>query len=138
MWKKLLRKKTNIKIEESLEPTTNKVIGWADYDNQKTIGTKGSEDGKIIKDIEHSDGARITLEKDCGNIPFAITIGIYGLMFHTIFVNNLAEADKFIQQLKSIIEAIFKLYDTPESEQNEEWTNSQNELMNQIVEIDCI
>src|SRR5690606_34632404 len=55
---------------------------WIPFDNSKTIGTKGSEGGIIIEDLENIDGARITLEKDCGNIPFAVTLGIYGLMFH--------------------------------------------------------
>ena len=42
-------------------------FNWKDFDNSKSIGIKGSEGGKIIADFEHAEGARITLEKDCGN-----------------------------------------------------------------------
>ncbi|MCH2231400.1 MAG: hypothetical protein MK105_13770 [Crocinitomicaceae bacterium] len=130
MWKKLF-KKSNPTIEE---PNKIQIIGWSEYDEKESIGTTGTENGKIIKDIEHSDGARITLEKDCGNIPFAITIGIYGLIFHTVYLSYFYEADDLIQQLKSIIEEIFNLYNCPEEQRDEEWHNKHDEFVNQIVE----
>lgn len=46
---------------------------WSEIDNGLTIATEGSEKGIIIKDEEHFEGARITLEEDAGGIPFAIT-----------------------------------------------------------------
>ena len=63
-----------------------------DFENGETIGTKGCESGTIIHDIENSNGARITLEKECGSIPFVITIGIYGLMFHTHYESELEKS----------------------------------------------
>ncbi|MAW97055.1 MULTISPECIES: hypothetical protein [unclassified Leeuwenhoekiella] len=56
---------------------------WNPFDQGNSIGTIGSEDGKILKDEENSFGARITLEENGSIAPFSITIGIYGLMFHT-------------------------------------------------------
>ena len=52
---------------------------WQPYDGGKTINTKGSENGFIIKDEEHSNGARITLEKD-GHTPFAIRSGLLSVL----------------------------------------------------------
>ena len=80
---------------------------WQSYDGRKTIDTKGSENGLIIKDEEHSDGARITLEKD-GRTPFAITCGIYGLMAHTVFASSYVEALGVYQAMKEEI-ALFLL-----------------------------
>jgi hypothetical protein len=40
---------------------------WYIYENGKTIGKTGSENGSIIEDIGNVNGARITLEKD-GNL----------------------------------------------------------------------
>ncbi len=39
----------------------------------------------ILRDEEHPAGARITLERDAGRIPFAITCGIYGFFLHTCY-----------------------------------------------------
>gem|GEM_PF-5289853 len=36
---------------------------WSEVDNGETIGTIGSESGEIIKDEDHSKGARLTIEK---------------------------------------------------------------------------
>ena len=43
---------------------------WINYQNGSTIGEGGTENGNIIFDEEHVDGARITLEQNCHqNIP---------------------------------------------------------------------
>ncbi|EFK95230.1 hypothetical protein LDC_2762 [sediment metagenome] len=68
---------------------------WYQVDNGATIGTKGSENGEIQIDEEHSAGARLTLEKDGDIAPYAITSGIYGSFFHTTFLSN--EEDAKIQ-----------------------------------------
>ncbi len=81
---------------------------WSEYDGGKTIGSEGTEKGKIIKDKEHIHGARITLEEGCGNIPFAITCGNYGLMVHTSFANDITEAlQKFKNMQKEINDILF-------------------------------
>ena len=80
---------------------------WVAIENGQTIGTIGCEGGKIIVDIEHINGARITLEKDCGNIPFAITLGVYGLLFHTQYENDLSAAEAYIELKKVQIEMVF-------------------------------
>ena len=59
--------------------------GWSPYENGKTIGQRGSEHGLIMLDEEHSDGARITLEREGESAPFAISCGMYGWFLHTRF-----------------------------------------------------
>jgi hypothetical protein len=53
---------------------------------------RGSEDGVVLRDEEHDDGARITLERETRVAPFAITCGIYGWMMHTRFFGAETEA----------------------------------------------
>ena len=108
---------------------------WVSFDNSKTIGTKGSEGGKIIEDFENIDGARITLEKDCGNIPFAVTLGIYGLMFHTHFDSNLDNAQIFIRDSKNKINRIFEMYQLPEEKRTDLWQTKHDKLIEELTEM---
>jgi len=79
---------------------------WYAYDNESTIGRNGSEAGVILRDEEHPDGARITLERDGRAIPFAITCGIYGWMVHTHYCGTLAEAEQDYAAMKIELTAI--------------------------------
>lgn len=81
---------------------------WTLFDDGLTIGTKGSEDGVIIKDEEHNSGARITLEKDVRNsVPFAITCGVYGLFVHTVYCSD-SEAMTEYESMKCDIDKLLK------------------------------
>jgi hypothetical protein len=110
-------------------------LNWSDFDNGKTLGTKGSESGTIILDIENTDGARITLEKECRSIPFAITIGIYGLMFHTHYEGELEQANQFINQTKYSVNKLFEMYDVSEDKRDDFWHSKFEKLMNEIAEL---
>jgi len=67
-------------------------MSWSAFDSGKSIGASGSEDGVIVRDEQHSHGARITLERNAHTAPFAITCGVYGWMFHTRFFGTEDEA----------------------------------------------
>lgn len=83
---------------------------WNKYQGGATVGEVGNENGTIILDEEHSDGARITLEQNCRvNIPCAITAGIYGIMVHTVFASNKEEAGKMYKEMKLDIERAFDI-----------------------------
>ncbi len=91
---------------------------WAAFDEGVTIGTRGSEDGITIRDDEHADGARVTLESDTTHAPFAITCGIYGWMFHTRYLSSLAEAEAEYEQMRTglaEILAMIPLTDDPQA-----------------------
>lgn len=76
---------------------------WEPYESESAGDPKGSEGGIVVADEEYSDGARITLERDCpSGVPFAITCGVYGLMFHTRFLGDDAtEARAQYEQMKN-------------------------------------
>lgn len=64
---------------------------WHPVDDGATLGQMGPEGGIIIRDEEHTEGARITLERRGSIAPFSITCGVYGVMFHTRFFADEAE-----------------------------------------------
>lgn len=66
---------------------------WHPFESSATIGQNGSEEGSIVRDEEHSLGARITLERATRIAPFAITCGIYGWMMHTCYFSSEPEAN---------------------------------------------
>ena len=76
---------------------------WYPYSNGSTLGQKGSELGIILRDEEHPNEARITLERDGSVAPFAITCGIYGCMMHTRFFGNESEACAQYDQMKAAL-----------------------------------
>ncbi len=82
---------------------------WYQFDSGKTIGSQGSESGKILKDDEHESGARITLESDAAIAPYAITCGVYGWMFHTRFFEKEEEAIHDFQRMKNELSRILDL-----------------------------
>ena len=73
---------------------------WNPFDAGKSIGQRGSENGVIIRDEEHADGARITLERETQTAPFTITCGIYGWMVHTHFIGTESEAQSDFESMK--------------------------------------
>jgi hypothetical protein len=83
---------------------------WQPFDEGKSIGLRGSEDGCIIQDEEHQEGARITIEHDGRIAPFSITCGIYGWMAHTRFFSDeettMQEYEKMKISLDEILQAI--------------------------------
>lgn len=91
---------------------------WQPFENGQTLGAVGSEKGIILRDEEHREGARITLEQ-CASPPFAITCGIYGLMAHTAFASSKEEGQKLFASMKEGLEELLQLIpeqDDPQSE----------------------
>ena len=81
---------------------------WNPFDDGATLGQNGSEEGTIIRDEEHSLGARITLERAAGIAPFAITCGIYGWMMHTRFFSSEVEAETQYDLMKDSLSALLE------------------------------
>jgi hypothetical protein len=75
---------------------------WVQFDNGATIGSKGSEDGIIVLDEEHIEGARITLEHKGTTAPWSVTCGIYGSLFlHTAFASTETEGKMKYEKMKA-------------------------------------
>ena len=73
---------------------------WYAFDEGRSVGLKGSEGGTILRDEEHPDGSRITLER-CKRPPFSITCGVYGWMVHTRYtLRHEVEAQTAFEEMK--------------------------------------
>ena len=110
--------------------TTN----WSQFENGKSLGQKGSENGIIIFDIEQTLGARITIEADCDKIPFAITLGIYGILFHTEYLGLEKEVEEYVERKIIEINDILCLTKIDELERNADWNQEYFKLIDKIVE----
>jgi len=110
-------------------------VNWYQFDNGKSIGTRGSESGTIVEDLEHQSGARVTIERDCDIAPFAITVGVYGLLFHTVFCSDIGEAKNKMDVLKRKVENVFELLQTAENDRDKSWYDRFNEITEEIGEI---
>jgi hypothetical protein len=91
------------------KPLSSNVVSsmtWHVFDSGATIGKQGSENGTIVLDEEHADGARITLERDGSTAPWSITCGVSGLMVHTCFFADRATAEAQYEAMKPALQAI--------------------------------
>ncbi len=82
---------------------------WSPFGGRHTVGAAGSEGGTILRDDEHADGARITLERDTKVAPFAITCGIYGWMLHTRWFSDEAQAQRDYDAMKAALAEIIQV-----------------------------
>jgi len=99
------------------------IDSWHQFETGKTVGTRGSEDGLIIKDEEHEQGARITLEKETKHAPFAITCGIYGWFFHTCYTGSKQEAMNAFEEMRYRLAIILSMIPVAEDQDEVRKTN---------------
>jgi hypothetical protein len=88
---------------------------WIPFERGTTIGQFGSENGVILREEQHTDGARIALERVTKNrlfrspkVTFAITCGIYGWMVHTRFFESEHQAQLQYDAMKVDISTIIE------------------------------
>ncbi len=79
--------------------------GWHDYEQGRTRGQYGPEEGIILRDEELGDeeegaDARITLERGSSSAPFALTSTVYGWMLHTRSFASEEEANRAYEAMK--------------------------------------
>ena len=77
------------------------------------LGERGSENGIVLLDEEYKESCRITLEK-CPRW-YAITCGVYGAMFHTVFCNE----DDYNEIYKAMKEELAAFIDRETTEKEE-------------------
>lgn len=106
---------------------------WINFDDGHSIGQPGPDCGKIIRDEEHTLGARVTLEQSGETAPVSITMGIYGVMFHTEFFGAIDHAQKCFDLYKNKIDEIIEHYEVVESNRNEAWAIRHDQLMDEIL-----
>lgn len=88
---------------------------WSAYAGGETIGTTGAEGGQIVRDEEHFSGARITLEKECVHVPYAITCTIYEWLLHTRFFADEPTAAHEYDRMKAALEGVIALIPTADA-----------------------
>jgi hypothetical protein len=113
---------------------TNFSSMWNLLEKGITIGTKGSENGIIIDDLEYENRARICLEKKGDIAPFSITFGIYGAMFHTHFTNTEEEAVLYVNKTKYNIITLLDHLDIPEHQRTNGWNQKFNQLISLLTD----
>lgn len=93
---------------------------WSPYKSGSSLGQRGSENGVILRDEEHAEGSRITLERDGSTAPFAITCGIYDWMVHARFFSTEEAAGSEYERMKvdrAEILSVIPYNDDPEKEE---------------------
>jgi hypothetical protein len=108
---------------------------WINFDEGKSIGQRGSEGGKIIRDEENTFGARVTLEDKGEVAPFSITLGIYGLMFHTEFFSTLDGGQRCFELYKEKIALVIGHYSIEESDRDSEWNTRHTQMIDAILTV---
>lgn len=81
---------------------------WRPFDDGATLSLPGSEEGTVVRDEEHSLGARITIERAAQVAPFAVTCGIYGWMMHTCYFSSEAEAESQYDLMKDSLSTLLE------------------------------
>ena len=81
---------------------------WRPFEEAATLGLPGSEEGVVVRDEEHSLGARITLERATSVAPFAITCGIYGWMMHTRYFSSETETESQYDLMKNSLSELLE------------------------------
>ena len=82
---------------------------WRPFADGNKIGIRGSEGGAIVRDDEHSDCARITLERDRHSAQWTITCGIYGLFVHTRFFSSEVQSSSEYERMCGALSDILGL-----------------------------
>jgi hypothetical protein len=108
---------------------------WIQFDEGKSIGQKGSEGGSIIRNEENTLGARVTLEDKGDVAPFSITLGIYGLMFHTAFFSTVGHGQRGFELFKENIELLISHCSNEETNRDSQWNERHNEMMDEILNV---
>lgn len=108
---------------------------WIRFDKGNSIGQIGSEGGLILKDEENTFGARVTLEGKGDIAPFSITIGIYGVMFHTEFFSTVDHGQRCFELYKEKIEMVVSHHSVSEDNRDAKWNKRQDQLIDEILKI---
>ena len=109
-------------------------IDWGPFDNGRTIGTKGLENGTIIFDIEHISGARVTVEKGAWTAPFVTGVCIGSLIYQdTRYDMSESDALCFANRTAQKLNILFEHLDIPNDKRDMLWKKKYNTLINGLM-----
>ncbi len=81
-------------------------MAWKEFQGGTPLCGHDAEGVTIVLDEDHVGGARITLVKGSGPIPFAINCGICGCFVHTAYASTRAEAEGRFRDMRDGLDAI--------------------------------
>lgn len=92
---------------------------WSPYKGGQSIGIVSSEGGVVLRDEEHSDGARITLKQ--GSKFISVACNVYGFMDHTRFFGTIVEAQREYLNMKAGMNDLMEAVVSANSEKVKIW-----------------
>lgn len=107
---------------------------WREYDEGLSIGTSGPDVGVIVRDEEHGEGARLTLEEDGSFAAFSITCNVYGWMFHTRYFTDEDEANEQFELMKADLDEILETIPAEVDDADDDALAAVAEELNEFVE----
>jgi hypothetical protein len=125
-------------VERVLQETANKIwqryiADWKPFDEGKTMGKWGSENGTIILDLEYRNSARITVEEKTRVAPFALTMGIYGMMFHTAYFSTREEVNEAVEHVQFYTKKILDFREIPKEKLLPRWVDNTDLWLGKLV-----
>src|SRR5437868_5481688 len=103
---------------------------WRPFAGGSTIGKEGPEDGTIILDLEHVEGARVIIEKNAWLAPFIITVNISGFDFHsTRYEIKEEETLCFANRITQKINVLYDHLHIPDEKRDDTWQERYHNLL---------
>jgi len=92
---------------------------WLPYNQGRSIGVKGSEGSKIIRDEEHPLGARMTIKQGQDYVSVSCTIS--GKIDHTRFFKEMSAAEQEYSTMKKEMTRVISAISTAKSADIKVW-----------------
>ncbi len=101
-----------------MDDESDEIVAWYPYEDGTTVGQAGPEGGIVLRDEEYGNPddpedahARLTLERaPSDNSGFILTATLYGWMFVTRPVPDLAQAEGEYSAMRSELEHLATLF----------------------------
>ena len=92
---------------------------WKPYNKGRSIGMKGSEGSKVVRDEEHPLGARMTIKQ--GQDYVSVSCSIAGKIDHTRFFKEMKAAEKEYKTMQKEMDAVLGVISSARSADIKVW-----------------
>jgi len=87
-------------------------MAWSMFEAGRTLGERGPQGGRVLRDEEDARGARLTLEEGARPGPYAITCSLTdGRLEHVFATDASGTAARVFNAMKSDLDAVLALLD---------------------------
>lgn len=85
-------------------------MAWSMFEAGRTLGERGPQGGRVLRDEEDPRGARLTLEEGASQGPYAITCSITERRLeHVLATDTSGTAARVFNAMKSDLDAVLAL-----------------------------